>query len=238
MHMCLYGAEHACTPQHCSRVEAQQARGSSHPPAVGRRVPAGPGGGWHGQEPHCSRDRAASYATAPVAHAAAAAGQLHRILGLSQVRCQSVLPWHGSHSVKHCTSSHGSRQQKGPVLMSLPPNVASSDCIEVQMAATVELRRPLCPLADGICRCCCSRRRECAGHAERTAAGVPLSCRAEQGEQVRVRGRDEQHLGSTSSPNAGSGFRSDAIALEVSLQERLHDLQAQAGTRSPEQQQR
>ena len=93
MCMCLRGAERAHTPQHCSRVEAKQARGWSLPPAVGRRVPAGPGGCWPGQEPHCSRDSTAVHATAPVAHAAAAAGQLHGILGLSQVRCQSVPPW-------------------------------------------------------------------------------------------------------------------------------------------------
>ena len=65
-----------------------------------------------------------------------------------------------------------------------------------------------------------------------------MSCRAEQGEQIRIHSRDGQIQGSASSPNAGSGFRSDAIALEVSMQERLGDLQAQAGTRPPEQQQR
>ena len=92
MCMCLHGAEWACTLQHCSRVEGKQARGPPHPPAVGRHAPAGPGGCWPGQKPHCSRDRTAVHAAAPVAHAAAAAGQLHRILGLSQVGCWSVQP--------------------------------------------------------------------------------------------------------------------------------------------------
>lgn len=67
---------------------------------------------------------------------------------------------------------------------------------------------------------------------------MPLSCRAEQGEQSHVHNRGERCQGTASSLDGGSGFRSDAIALEVSMQERLHDLHAQAGTRPPEQQQR
>ena len=97
---------------------------------------------------------------------------------------------------------------------------------------------PSALLLSTACGCCCCKCRQWPGHTGRATAGVSLSCRAEQGEQSGFHSRDERHQGSASSTNVGSGFRSDAIALEVSMQERLHDLQAQAGTCPPGQQQR
>ena len=245
----MHGAEWACTLQHCSRVESKHARGPSHPPAVSRHAPAGPGGCWPGQEPHCTRDCTAVHAAESVAHAAAAAGQLHRIPGLSQVRCQSVRP-----GLPIDLSFRSSLSEEFFRRCQLRDLSAEAGFRAEASAAWHQHKPGLLSVADGpqlwgsegpsalllrtACGCCCCKCRQWPGHTGRITAGVSLSRRAEQGEQSGVHSRTERHQGSASSLNVGSGFRSDAIALEVSMQERLHDLQAQAGTRPPEQQRR